>query len=646
MTLSALQHKQPAQDYDTSYSGFCLFRIPKKGGRVIWEITNTCNYACRYCIFSSTSRQQKDELDTEQAFRVIDDMQESGFTHIKITGGEPFMRPDIMDIMRYINKNGMKTDISTNAAYITPDMAKELATLGLEMVHVSLDGHTQELQETVRGKKTYSPTIIGLQALAQENIYIRIGCILYKDNQNSLRDISGFCNELGASEVIFSLMEPLGRMKKGKQLHLLCDRDVDDIKSEIQTLAKEYEGKIQVKGNFADKSETKKCGSCPGAEKFLFVDHKGRVSPCTWVAESAPQYIADKTLHTHSLKEILVGDQISDFRNHVTALSASRLDSCPVQDMKAFSATEKVSALFKGDFEKNIAAQPYFSETGQIYATTTENIASSFVGFDLKDKTVLTVCGSGDQILNAISLDASEIVSFDINILAGYFSALKKSSAQTLDYKNFCSFIMDDFDFETYTSLRSTLPYDACFFWDKAYAAFDNDGKLLRQSVLFRDEPKIFTPDTDDLSRAKRNNTYLSSLELFRKAQGYNPIEHLSLDVQKITQGVKGRSFDFIWLSNISDYAHKMFSGDYLTQYREQIVMPLLDHLNQGGSLVFGYVYDAQDKNDSSTRSDINIKENRQRAFSPPTGIIYSEKEVPGAIEASNPDTLLIWQKK
>ncbi len=93
-------------DFDPKTS-LCLFRIPKNSGRVIWEITNTCNYGCRYCIFSSTSRQHKDELETAQVYRVIDELREAGFTHVKITGGEPFSRPDIMDILRRCCDHGI-----------------------------------------------------------------------------------------------------------------------------------------------------------------------------------------------------------------------------------------------------------------------------------------------------------------------------------------------------------------------------------------------------------------------------------------------------------------------------------------------------------------------------------------------------------
>ena len=50
---------------------FCLFRIPENGGRVLWEITNTCNYHCSYCIFSSESKKYENELSTEEIKKAI-----------------------------------------------------------------------------------------------------------------------------------------------------------------------------------------------------------------------------------------------------------------------------------------------------------------------------------------------------------------------------------------------------------------------------------------------------------------------------------------------------------------------------------------------------------------------------------------------
>ena len=123
---------------------FCLFRIPENGGRVLWEITNTCNYHCSYCIFSSEAKKYENELTTDEVKRAIKELKNNNFTYIKFTGGEPFTRKDMIEILRYANRLGFDMDISTNASLITEDIAKELKNINFPMVHVSLDGNDKQ----------------------------------------------------------------------------------------------------------------------------------------------------------------------------------------------------------------------------------------------------------------------------------------------------------------------------------------------------------------------------------------------------------------------------------------------------------------------------------------------------------------------
>jgi len=199
-------------ELDKNTSDFCLFRIPSNGSRIIWEVTNRCNYYCPYCIFSSSNELKSQELTSEQALNLIREIKQHGFTHLKITGGEPFLRKDIMDILEYSKRLGLKTDISTNASLITHDIAERLSDLHLDMIHVSLDGHTIDIHEMVRGKNTFAPTIRGIKNLtAQSNIHVRIGFLIFKGNEDYLKKIAEFCQKIGADEVIFSLMEAVGR---------------------------------------------------------------------------------------------------------------------------------------------------------------------------------------------------------------------------------------------------------------------------------------------------------------------------------------------------------------------------------------------------------------------------------------------------
>jgi len=142
---------------------FCLFRIPENGGRVLWEITNTCNYHCSYCIFSSESKKYENELSTEEIKKAIKELKENNFTYIKFTGGEPFTRDDMIEILKYARNLGFDMDISTNGSLITEKIAKELKNMSFPMVHVSLDGENKKSHEYVRGESTFERTLRGIK---------------------------------------------------------------------------------------------------------------------------------------------------------------------------------------------------------------------------------------------------------------------------------------------------------------------------------------------------------------------------------------------------------------------------------------------------------------------------------------------------
>lgn len=627
----------PMSDYDPA-TGFCLFRIPKQGGRVIWEITNTCNYGCRYCIFSSTTRQQKDEPDTAKVFDTIAGLRDNGFTHVKITGGEPFTRPDIMDILRECCAKGLTTDISTNASMITQAIAEELAGIGLEMVHVSLDGHTQELQEAVRGKRTWAPTLEGLRHLAATKLHLRVGCVIYKGNETELTAIASFCADLGCNEIIFSRMEPVGRMRGREEM--VSTLSNAEMKRRVAEASTAMAGRIKVSGSFADPVTEGKCGACPGGKRFLFIDHKGRVAPCTWVAERKPEYRAGATLHDHSLGDILRGEENMRFRRLAASLSASGLDRCPMQAVPDVSEAERAQKLFEGDLAENLAAGGRFSPVSPVYPFTTENIGGYYPGIDFTAKSVLSVAGSGDHAINAFAVGAAAVTCFDLNYLSRHMLELKLHLLQSLDLPAYRRFFTEGpaaFSADTYSAVRGGLPLAPRYFWDRAYAYFQGSGAALRASPLFKDTHDA-RPAGDKAANALRNNPYLASpaaYEAARAACRGKRVRFIQSDVTALAEKLDA-AYDIILLSNLSDYAHHLFEGDCLAEYQSKIEEPLAQKLAPGGIMAFGYVYDALDLHGSRARSPINDPVARKAAFGE-----YSEVSVPSTIDAGNHDIVL-----
>lgn len=308
---------------------FCLFRIPENGGRVLWEITNTCNYHCCYCIFSSEKIKYENELTTEEVKKTIKELKDNNFTYIKFTGGEPFTRKDMTEILKYGVELGFDMDISTNASLITEDIAKELKAMNFPMVHVSLDGADKNSHEFVRGKDTFERTLRGIKYLTENDIYTRIGTVIYKQNEDELEDIVKLSIDLKANEIIFSFMEAVGRL--GGDDTIISKKTIDEVRNEINKLAQKYEKQVKVKYSFTENKECKVEECCPAVKKFLYINNLGQVSPCTWVVANNSEYKSKLTLKNNTFKEIIDSKPI---QNYLKYIEENQIKGCPVNRRK------------------------------------------------------------------------------------------------------------------------------------------------------------------------------------------------------------------------------------------------------------------------------------------------------------------------
>jgi hypothetical protein len=364
------------------------------------------------------------------------------------------------------------------------------------------------------------------------------------------------------------------------------------------------------------------------------------------VAESKPEYRAEKTLHTHALNEILQGEENMRFRKLAVSLKDAGLDRCPMQAVPDVSEAERTQKLFTGDLVQNLAAGGRFSAVSPVYPFATENIGGYFPKIDFNGKSLLGIAASGDHAINAFAAGAANVTCFDLNYLSRHMVELKLRLLGSLDLGDYCRFLLegpDAFNADVYNAVRSGLPLASRYFWDKAYACFGGQGASLRSSALFKDTHDARTA-AEKTANALRNNPYLSSPAAYAAAraacEGKNAT-FIQSDVRELHKKLD-RNYDIVLLSNISDYAHRIFEGDYLAAYREKIVAPLAQRLMPGGVMAMGYVYDELDLHGSTARSAINDADARRKVFGMPE---YSEIRVPSTIDEGNHDSVLLWSR-
>src|SRR4030042_1803986 len=121
---------------------------------VAWEITRACALACVHCRAEAQPRRDPRELTTEEGFRLIDELVEGGGPILVITGGDPLMRPDLLEFIRYAAERGLRVALSPTAtALATRERLQEARDAGGARVQISLDGSRPELQDVFRGRE-------------------------------------------------------------------------------------------------------------------------------------------------------------------------------------------------------------------------------------------------------------------------------------------------------------------------------------------------------------------------------------------------------------------------------------------------------------------------------------------------------------
>jgi 12,18-didecarboxysiroheme deacetylase len=169
------------------------FSVDKKPV-VVWNVTQACNLKCIHCYAKADERSHVRELSHEEGLALLDDLAAFGVPVVLFSGGEPLVRPDLLDLARYAVDKGMRAVISTNGTLIDRDMARDLRDVGLSYVGVSLDG-MEEVHDRFRGRTgAFRNALRGIRAC--KALGIKVG-------------LRFTVNRMNASEIprIFDLLE-------------------------------------------------------------------------------------------------------------------------------------------------------------------------------------------------------------------------------------------------------------------------------------------------------------------------------------------------------------------------------------------------------------------------------------------------------
>ncbi len=231
---------------------------------------------------------------------------------------------------------------------------------------------------------------------------------------------------------------------------------------------------------------------------------------------------------------------------------------------------------------------------GAMYIYATEMIKEYYSFFDMEKKSVLTICGSGDQMINALFLGAKKVTGFDINFYSKHMLNLKVSSILSLELNEFIEFFGDKkinvgFSYRIYKKTRENLDNSTKEFFDNLYKKFNFDGEKLAKSSYFRERARVQERNVKEFNLYLKNKeSYLKIREILKKQK----FDFVLGSVLEIPFLIKDEKYNIINLSNVQNYVCLNLDEEVTVKCFYKKVLSPLGKLLQNKGVIFYYTRD------------------------------------------------------
>ena len=279
-------------------------------------VTYRCPCRCVHCYASAPDRSGPDELDTAQMKSVIDQAKRLGVIGIIFSGGDPLMRPDIVELVRHAHALGLLTRVSTTGLTLDSKLVSELKAAGLTQCGVSIDHPDPEVHDQLRGVPgAHEKAIEAIRNLRQADILCQI--LVYASKRNVPSGLERIV-ELGRSLDVFAVYifftMAVGRWD-GAFDQVLSDQE----RAAVRELADLKFVHVEL--------PTPRTRCAVITKSIVYVTPQGDVTPCPFV----PYVLGN--LRDKTLGEL--------WRGHCKALTIDYRGECPMNDIHCREALKQ-----------------------------------------------------------------------------------------------------------------------------------------------------------------------------------------------------------------------------------------------------------------------------------------------------------------
>lgn len=283
---------------------------------VSFEPTTSCNLRCPECPSGLRQFTRPTGMLQDDFFkRTIDDIHKELLYLIFYFQGEPYLNPDFLEMVKYASSKKIYTATSTNAHYLTDDVARKTVESGLDRLIISIDGTTQDVYQQYRVGGNLAKVLEAAKnimkwkkELKSKTPFVFFQFLVVKPNEHQVEDIKRLAKEVGVDEVRFKTAQVYEYETDPNNLIPTIDR--------FSRYRKNGDGTYTAKNKLVNR--------CWKLQHANVITWDGLVVPCCFDKDATHQL---GNLKTQSFKEIWHNDNYKQFRNELMK-SRKNIDIC------------------------------------------------------------------------------------------------------------------------------------------------------------------------------------------------------------------------------------------------------------------------------------------------------------------------------
>ncbi len=264
--------------------------IPLAGN---FELTSRCNFSCKMCYVHSNECNEKSmELPAAWWIETGRAAAQQGMVFLLLTGGEPLLRKDFLEIYSSLKKQGLFISINTNGALLNGEIAQYFKKDPPGRLNVSLYGSNNDTYEQFTGVRAFSTVIQNIESMREMGIDVRLNCSITPDNAFDFENIFNLAKDMNLHLKATSYMYPQLNLNGqiGKNCNRLSATDAAFYKVQLSKLkytpeefllrAKGLKTSIEALEDCCDKFENGDGVRCRAGKSSFWINKEGKMFPC------------------------------------------------------------------------------------------------------------------------------------------------------------------------------------------------------------------------------------------------------------------------------------------------------------------------------------------------------------------------------